>query len=60
MWHPILIMETEKVFEVFSFCGSGRKRLDEITVAFFHFSFLASFITHRAERTMSSLSVVIS
>ena len=60
MWHPILMMETEKVLEIFSFCGSGLKRLIEITVAFFYIPFRASVTTHGAERTLSSLNVMIS
>lgn len=60
MWHPILMMETEKVLEIFSFCSCGPQRLNEITVAFFHVPFLASVTTHGAERTPSSLSVLIS
>jgi hypothetical protein len=48
IWHPILVMETEKVLEIFSFCGSGPKRLNEITVTFFHVPFLASVTTHGA------------
>jgi hypothetical protein len=60
MWHPILMMETEKVFEVFLFYCSGPKRLYEITVAFFHFLFFASVITHEPERTLSSLRLMTS
>jgi hypothetical protein len=60
MWYPIPMMETEKVLEIFSFCGSGLKRMIEITVAFFHTPFLASFTIHGAERTLSSLNVPIS
>jgi hypothetical protein len=54
------MMETEKVLEISSFCGSGPKRLNEITVDFFHFPFLASVTTHEAERTFSRLNVLIS
>jgi len=32
MWHPILMMETEKVLEIVSFCSCGPQRLNEITV----------------------------
>jgi hypothetical protein len=60
MWYPIPMMEIEKVLEIFSFCGSGLKHMIEITVAFFHVPFLASFTTHGAERTLSSLNVLIS
>jgi hypothetical protein len=60
IWHPILVMETEKILGIFSFCGSGPKRLNEITVTFFHVPFLASVTTHGAERTLSSLNVLIS
>lgn len=60
IWHPILVMETQKVLEIFSFCGSGPKRLNEIAVTFFHVPFLASVITHGAERTLSSLNVLMS
>jgi hypothetical protein len=58
MWHPILMMETEKALEIFSFYSSGPKRLNEITAAFFRVPFLASFTTHGAERTLSSLNDV--
>jgi len=54
------MMETEKVLEIFSFSGSGPQRLNEITVAFLHIPFLALVTTHRAERTLSTLSVLIS
>jgi hypothetical protein len=50
----------DSVLEIFSFCGSGPKCVNEITVTFLHVPFLASVTTHGAERTLSSLNVLIS